>query len=140
MPRSQGRNHWTGRMSSDEPGWERGSTETEKAGDRIWHPSPSLGVGNNLLCSPSFPPFSVFFSSNSFSHLHSSIPSKLKKRDSPSVMEGLWEGLIASFALFRCTNRPLLTIITHSSYVIQTSSIFHALNMSQARYLSLIVQ
>lgn len=75
-----------------------------------------------------------------FSPLYTSIPSMLKNHDSPSVMESLWEGLIAFFALFRCTNRPLLTIITQSSYIIQTGSIFHALNMSQALYLSLIVQ
>lgn len=81
------------------------------------------------------------FPSTSFSpFLHSPIPGKLRKHDRLSVMESLWEGLIASSALFRCTNRPLLTIIMQSSSIIQTSSTFHALNMSQAPNLSLIVQ
>lgn len=80
------------------------------------------------------------FPSTSFSPLHSSIPGKLKKHDRLSVMESLWEGLIASSALFRCTNRPLLTIIMQSSSIIRTSSTFHALNVSQAPNLSLIVQ
>lgn len=114
--------------------------DTKRRGQNMAPKSPRLGFRNNLLHSPSFLPFSVIFPSTSFSPLHSSIPGKLKKHDSLSVMEGLWEGLIAFSALFRCTNRPLLTIITQSSSIIESSSIFHALNMSQAPNLSLIVQ
>lgn len=123
----------------DRQGWEGGSTETEKAGDKIWHQSePAWVMGTTCSAlSPFHLSLSFFLTTPS---LLSSIPSQLKKHDNPLVMESLWEGLIAFLALFRCANRPLLIIITQSSYIIQASSIFQALNMSQALYLSLIVQ
>lgn len=138
--KEQGRDQWVDSMSSDEPGREKSSTETQKEGHPS-HPDWVSGTTYSPLLSFLFA-FFCHFSQHSFSPLHSSIPGKLKKHDNDnlSVMEGLWEGLIAFSALFRCTNRPLLTIITQSSSIIQTSSIFHALNMSQAPDLSLIVQ